>query len=53
MQEHVADQRKTPKKNIKLVCVFSPKSSDANEIKKDVNSILKVELRRQMHGQNH
>lgn len=52
MKDSIVGKRKSKKNNITLVCVFPSESNDASEVKRDVNNILKEELKHQLQEQH-
>lgn len=52
MKKTVADKKLPHNKNITLVCVFPSENSDLTDVKSEVKSILKMELRHQLQNKN-
>lgn len=52
MKKTAADKKVPQKKNITLVCVFPSENPDLTDVRKEVKSILEMELRHQLQNQN-
>lgn len=52
MKKIAEDKNMPQKKDITLVCVFPSENPDLTDVRKEVKSILKMELRNQLQNQN-